>query len=206
MRETMPDRRDGRCSFRAVIFDLDGTITKPYLSFNDIREEMGDVDGPILEAMDRMTPKERSRCESILLRHERAAAEASELNHGAAELLDELRDRNLSVALLTRNSRRSVETVLQRHRLENAFDAIRSREEGEIKPSPEPVISLCQMMGVAPARTLVVGDYAYDILSGQRAGARTALIHHGEPPDFADQADWVIDRLDLVLDILEGKP
>ena len=36
---------------RAVIFDLDGTITQPYLDFDGIREEMGleKNGGPILE-------------------------------------------------------------------------------------------------------------------------------------------------------------
>jgi phosphoglycolate phosphatase-like HAD superfamily hydrolase len=40
----------------AVIFDLDGTITRPYLDFNQIRAEIGNVRGPLLEAMDKMTP------------------------------------------------------------------------------------------------------------------------------------------------------
>ena len=41
---------------KAVIFDLDGTITKPYLDFDKIRQEMGlaaDA-GPLLEIMEKM--------------------------------------------------------------------------------------------------------------------------------------------------------
>ena len=34
-----------------VIFDLDGTITEPYLDFDTIRAKVG-VEGPILEAME----------------------------------------------------------------------------------------------------------------------------------------------------------
>ena len=43
---------------RAVVFDLDGTITEPYFDFDAIREEIGlEKNGePILEAMEKMTP------------------------------------------------------------------------------------------------------------------------------------------------------
>ena len=36
----------------AAIFDLDGTLTRPVLDFNAIRREIGDVEGPLLEAME----------------------------------------------------------------------------------------------------------------------------------------------------------
>ena len=42
----------------AVIFDLDGTITKPYLDFDAVRAEIG-VEGPVLEAMAGMDPASR---------------------------------------------------------------------------------------------------------------------------------------------------
>ena len=48
-------------SIKAVIFDLDGTITRPFFDFDAIREEMG-LDrnaGPVLEAMEKMTPQQR---------------------------------------------------------------------------------------------------------------------------------------------------
>ena len=56
-------------SIKAVIFDLDGTITKPYFDFDAIREEMGldKNSGPVLEAMEKMTPSERLNARKILL-------------------------------------------------------------------------------------------------------------------------------------------
>ena len=43
---------------RTVIFDLDGTITEPFLDFDAIRSDMGMApdDGPILELMEQMDP------------------------------------------------------------------------------------------------------------------------------------------------------
>ena len=53
---------------KAVIFDLDGTITQPFLDFNAIRNKMGltEDDGPVLEAMEKMTSCQRRRAEEIL--------------------------------------------------------------------------------------------------------------------------------------------
>ena len=66
-----------------AIFDMDGTLTKPQLDFDRIRQEIG-LDGvPILEAMEAMSPEERARTEAILHRHEAEAAATSELQLGA---------------------------------------------------------------------------------------------------------------------------
>ena len=48
-------------SFKAVIFDLDGTITQPYFDFDAIRQEIGLArdSGPLLESMEKMTPQQR---------------------------------------------------------------------------------------------------------------------------------------------------
>ena len=55
---------------RAVIFDLDGTLTQPLLDFDLIRAEIGLGPGPILEQLSALTQAERDRAETILRRHE----------------------------------------------------------------------------------------------------------------------------------------
>jgi len=181
---------------RAVIFDLDGTITEPYLDFDKIRREIGmppDA-GPILEAMERMPPDDRRRAEDVLRRHEAEAAEASVLNDGAREVLQWLDEKGIRTAVLTRNSRVSVERVLTRHGLR--FDAVRTREDGAIKPSPEPVRALCRELGVDPSETWVVGDYLFDVQSGRQAGAKTVLLWpKPERPVWHTQADHVVRHL-----------
>ena len=187
---------------RAVIFDMDGTLTKPCLDFDAIRAEMGMPPEPILEAMARMSAEERARADAILVRHEAEAAANSELNDGAAETIRALAGHGMRMALLTRNSRVSVAKVLSVHGL--PFDHVYTREDGPLKPSPEPVATLCRALAVPPAETLVVGDYLFDILAGKAAGAPTALIIHDKPaPDYANQADHVIRRLGEVLSICE---
>jgi len=185
----------------AVIFDLDGTLTKPYLDFDAIRREIGIASGTILEAVAAMPPTERPRAEAILQRHEWDAAHNATLHDGAAETVAACRAGGHSVAVLTRNARAVVDFVLRRFGL--VFDAIRTREDGAIKPSAEPVLSICEQLKADPSQSWMVGDYLFDILSGQAAGARTVLmIGDGERPEYADKADFVIRRLPELLPIV----
>lgn len=185
----MPTRR------HAVIFDMDGTLTRQNLDFDRIRREIGLGQGPVLEAIARMVPAEASRATAILERHEAVAAAACELQEGAAEVIEVLRSRGFALALMTRNSRRSVDVFLDRHGL--AFDLVRTREDGPMKPSPEPIFRICSRLGVAPAHAWVVGDFHYDVVCGARAGAKTVLfVEPGrERPEYAGEADYVIGSL-----------
>jgi HAD superfamily hydrolase (TIGR01509 family) len=189
---------------RAVIFDLDGTITQPYFDFDAIREEIGlsKDGGPVLEAMEKMTPAERGHAERILHRHEDRALAASQLNPGARHTLDALRQRGIRVAVLTRNRKRNAEGIARKHGLQ--FDGVVGREDGPVKPDAFGVRYLCQRFQVSTAETLVVGDYLYDLLCARAAGAIGVLIaNHPRADEFAAHANHRIERLGQILAIVE---
>lgn len=187
----------------AILFDLDGTLTKPCLDFDRIRAEIGIASGPILEALATMDGRSRQRAESILLRHEAEAAAHAVPQDRAAEIVATLRSRGHPVGILTRNARSTVNAVLAKFGI--TVDGVRAREDGAIKPSPEPVLSLCADFAVAPHRSWVVGDFHFDILSGMAAGARTVLmIGDDEEPRYSREADHVIRRLSELLAIVDS--
>jgi HAD superfamily hydrolase (TIGR01509 family) len=160
---------------RAVIFDMDGTLTEPELDFDAIRAEIGMPDGvPILEHLTAVGEAERARAESIMVRHEREAIARATLADGCADLLGHLRGMEIPMAILTRNVREVVETFARMFAFE--FHAVYTREDGPPKPSPHGARLLCQAMGVDPAATLAVGDYKYDVIAGRDAGCRTVLV------------------------------
>ena len=189
---------------RAVIFDMDGTLTRPSLDFDAVRREIGlPAHGrtPILEAMAQMTPEARTAAEAIVCRHEELAARSSELYDGAAEVLAAIRACGIPVAVHTRNSRLSLETVFARHGLE--VDWAHAREDGPIKPAPDSVLTICARFGVSPGDAWVVGDYLFDIQAGEAAGATTVLMIGDAPaPEYAGQADHVIRCLRELLALL----
>lgn len=191
---------------RAVVFDLDGTITEPYFDFDAIREEIGlpRNGGPILEAMDHMTAQERQRAERILHDHEDRALAASRLNPGARETLVALQSRGIRIGVLTRNRKQNAQAIADKHSL--PFDAVVGREDGPVKPDAFGVRHLCRQFNVRPAETLLVGDYLFDLQCARAAGAIPVLItNHPQASQFAAEADFRITELNEILDIIDQK-
>ena len=188
---------------KAIIFDLDGTVTRPILDFDQIRAEIGDIEGPILEAMEQMSPGEQQRTHQILARHEHIAAENSQLNPGVHELFAWLRQRGMSIGLVTRNQRRSVERICELHNL--SFDSVITRQDGPAKPDPAPVQLACAGMGVEASESVMVGDYLFDLVSGRRAGAVSVLLTTSENHrDYKHEADYVIDSLNELPAVIDN--
>ena len=192
----------------AVIFDLDGTITKPYLDFNQIRVEIGNIQGPLLEAMEKMTPEDRLRAEEILHRHELDAAENSQLNPHVPQLLRLLHDQKRLLGIVTRNRLDSVQRVCRIHNL--MFDGISTRDDGPAKPDPFAVLHVCEQINVPPHKSLVVGDYLFDLQSARRAGAKSVLYRSQQHSrGHEHEADFVIDNLNELPNLiaaLENNP
>jgi HAD superfamily hydrolase (TIGR01509 family) len=181
--------------FEGVIFDMDGTLIESPLDFRAIRNELGvPAHAGILESINAMPPTERSRSHEILLRRELAAAVEADLIQDAAETVDAVRLAGLKTALLTRNARQVVRLILEQFSALR-FDLVWSREDGPVKPQPDGVLGTCRKLGIAPKRTVCVGDFRYDIEAANAAGAVSVLLAPGELPAFAGEADHVISRL-----------
>lgn len=184
-----------------VIFDMDGTLTVSNLDFDAIRNEAGLPEGqPILEYLQSAPEAERQRVNRVLLRHEDRAIRSCTLRPGAAAVLDALRQAGLKLALLTRNSRRSVDVLLERFPLR--FDCCVTREDAPPKPSPEPIREIARRLGVKPRQVLVVGDYVFDVQAGRAAGARTAFLRTGNYRRLEPEPDAFLTELGELLNYL----
>ena len=192
---------------QGVIFDLDGTLVDSRLDFDAMRGEMGLPAGsPILEALDQMpTGPEKSRCLEVLETHELRGAEQADLIPGVSELLEFLSSHGLHQGLLTRNSLKSTEIVLDRHNL--SLSPVLTREHVAAKPEPEGLLRICSHWQLAVDEVVFFGDYLFDIQAGQNAGIRTVLFAPGAIPAYGDQADHVLrhyrDAVELVAQLLD---
>ncbi len=191
---------------KAVIFDLDGTITQPYFDFDAIREEMGLArdSGPILELMEKMPAQQRQDVEKILHYHEQKAVRESKLNANAKQTLSALRAAGIRIGVLTRNKRSNALAIARKHNLK--FDTVIGREDGPVKPDAFGVLQICERFGVEPGETLLVGDYLFDLLCAKAAGAVAVLLaNHNQADEFAEHADFCIDDISRILEIIDGK-
>lgn len=178
------------------IFDLDGTLVDSGLDFDQMRREMGLPAGmPILEGIARLGEAEAERCRRILHEHEWAGYERATLLPGVAELLAWLRERELRVGVVTRNSRDVSLATLAR--LEVTCDPLMTRDDGPIKPDPWAVAHICRQWDVPAQRVVMVGDFRFDVEAGRAAGTRTVLLAGVDPAAYPNEegADKVLSSL-----------
>ena len=193
-------------SIKAVIFDLDGTITQPYFDFDAIREEIGLAkdSGPVLESMEKMTAQQRQDAEKILYYHEQKAVTESKLNANAKQTLSAIRAAGIHIGVLTRNKRSNALAIARKHKLK--FDAVIGREDGPVKPDAFGVLQLSRQFGVKPEETLLVGDYLFDLLCAKAAGAvAVLLVNHEQAEEFTEHADFCIEDISRILEIIDSK-
>ncbi|RKY58697.1 MAG: HAD family hydrolase [Candidatus Latescibacterota bacterium] len=160
---------------RAVLLDMDGTLTEPYIDWKGLRDEIGVPEGiPILEYINGLPEGRREEALRALEAREEDAARNAPPTEGAGELLKRLRSMGIRTALVTNSSRRCVEAVLERLGL--SFDAVLSRDDGRIKPAPDLVKKAVVALGVRPEDALMVGDGIYDLEAARAAGVKFLLL------------------------------
>ena len=68
------------------------------------------------------------------------------------------------------------------------------------------VLEICRQLAVQPAETLLVGDYLFDLLCAKAAGACAVLLkNHEKAGEFAPHADFIIEKIEEILQIIEDK-
>jgi phosphoglycolate phosphatase len=186
-----------REDLRALIFDFDGTLIASDIDFALMRwrvlehlrnwglELPGEVNQLVLETIARAeqqlaarsegVAQYRREAEEILWEVERPACERAAPFPGVPEALRRAEQAGLRLAIITRNSRRGVQTVLSRHPLPVSVIITRD-DEAQVKPHPQHVLTALQHLGVPPSQALMVGDHPTDIQGGQAAGTRTGGV------------------------------
>lgn len=108
------------------------------------------------------------------------------LFQGVLPLLQSLRERGHVLAVATGKSRRGLDEALQSVELYGRFDGSRTADETQGKPHPLMLEELMAEFGVAPQRTLMVGDTTHDLQMALNAGCASVGVSYGahEPQAF----------------------
>ena len=191
-------------TIKAVLFDFDGTLTRPgSLDFRRLREELATPAGAfILEYIQGLPLQRRRRALRILDRFEMEGAARSRPNAGAEDLIRKLQAIGLPLAIVSRNSRAAVLRALENFPSVGAadFEVIISRDDDVLpKPHPDGIRLAAGKMGVDAGETLVVGDFHFDINAGLRAGSPTVFLTNGRiDPPVVPVPDYVVENLSQV--------
>jgi HAD superfamily hydrolase (TIGR01549 family) len=161
-------------SIQGVIFDLDGTLVDSRLDFPAMRREIGlPPNTPVLEGALALTGERASRAWSIIERHERQGADTATVVPGIHDVLDELHQRDIRVAVVTRNGRTFAQTTLDR--LQLPIDLMLTRDDAPPKPSPAALLKILDSWQMPARRAAMIGDFRFDLEAGRAAGTRTVL-------------------------------
>jgi len=191
-------------SIKGIIFDMDGTITAPYFDFAKIKAAACIGERDLLDYLHEVDGAEYERIHNLMMEFEHDGMQNAKLNEGARDVLDYLTQKQIPTALLTRNSRRSVDGICEKLRL--TFNITITREDAPYKPSPEPVWEIAQRWNAVPSDLLMVGDYKWDLMSAKNAGTPCAVLVNGSGvPEWAKDADLIFKQLVELIDHLESK-
>jgi phosphoglycolate phosphatase len=127
------------------------------------------------------------------------------LFEGTLAMLKALKERNHWLSVATGKSRRGLDAALDTVDLRHLFDGSRTADETISKPHPQMLLELMSEFGVAPERTLMIGDTTHDLQMAKSAGAACIGVSYGahEPTAFGafsplhvahsvpDLADWL---------------
>ena len=99
---------------------------------------------------------------------------------GVYEGLQALKSMGLRMACLTNKPLSFAKPLLAAKGLDGFFDCVFGGDSfARKKPDPMPLIETCKALGIAPARTLMVGDSSNDAQAAHAAGCPVVLMTYG---------------------------
>ena len=220
---------------KAVLFDLDGTLTILSLPLDAMRRDTKEyfksqgAPADLFDAADGIsssTVKAREyfhskgisasewnrmerEVDKTLSGHEGWAATDAELIDGSIEVVRELKKLGLKTAILTNNGRTAVDLILKQLPLEEIFDVIQTRNESPSpKPYPDGLNQLVAQIDVQPNEVVYIGDARIDGAAATRAGIEFWGVTTGETPRddlIKAGASQVFDSLRQIVDIVKSR-
>lgn len=133
--------------------------------------------------------------------------DSSYLYPGVQQTLKYLNENHIKVSLLTTKVQDQAEKIIDHFNLRPSFNYLMGRRDGLThKPSPEPLIFICNELKIKTSETLMVGDTELDIQCGISAGAKTCGALYGyrtEEQLENEKPDFLISGLEELINILE---
>lgn len=199
--------------FRAVLFDLDGTLVDTAPDFLAVLacqcREQG-LAPPSRQAVLRTVSAgaralvtlafglregeegfSQHHRQLLALYGEQIRRSEAVLYPDMAGLLQELEARNIAWGVVTNKPLTYAADLMQGLDLDKRCAALICPEHvSETKPHPEPLLLACRRLGCSPGAAIYVGDHPRDIEAGRRAGMHTAAAAWGYLPASPPIGDW----------------
>jgi len=194
----MTDSPDRPRRFDLVVFDWDGTLfDSTALIVHSIQAACRDLGLPVpgderaswviglslhgamAHAVPDITQEQIPRMVERYRFHYLARQHDLTLFPGVLDMLHALKKRHHWLAVATGKSRAGLDESLREVELKGLFDATRTADETRSKPDPQMLVELMREFGVAPDRTLMIGDTTHDLQLAANAGTASVAVAYG---------------------------
>lgn len=183
--------------FRAVIFDLDGTLVDAYAavaeSFNHALRQLGfpGVDFDTVKRnvgwgervlVSRFVPEHKiDDLLEIYRAHHRSALPAGvKFLPGAQETLTELRHRGMFLAIASNRPSPFTRVILECLEVNELFDLVVCGDQVERpKPAGDMLVKILEAFSLGAEEAVYVGDMVVDVETGRAAGVKTVAVLTG---------------------------
>ena len=218
-----------RLNLQGIVFDFDGTLAKLNIDFSLMRQGVMDLlssykvplqqhawkDLFVLEMITAggdLISQYRPGKEAEFMASAQAgitgieieAAQKGSLFDGTKGLLQTLKRKTIKTGVITRNCLSAVQVLFPD--IHQYTHAVITREQvPNVKPHPEHLLMMLDMLGVAAAHAAMVGDHPMDIKIGKDVGVYTIGVLSGYSRREALEqagADLVLDAATDILAIL----
>lgn len=173
-----------------IIFDLDGTLFEADYNWDEIRRKLGVKGRLILEHFKTLPKEEKIEKEKRLEEIEGEVTKRGRLRPGVIELLSYLKSQKISLALVTNNTRKNADYIVEKYSL--PFDVIVTREDGVYKPQKESISLVLEKMGLPKEKVASIGDNEYDIMAASEAGIPYIFIVNEDRERFRKYKNVVL--------------
>lgn len=188
------DNQSVKKSYRGIIFDMDGTLTRTnqliFDTFNYITEkyinrtltpdEITAMFGPPEDSAIQQLVNEsvfKTAMEDFYNYYRHYHNEKAELYDGIKEILNQLHAANIVLGLFTGKGRTSTEITLEKFELQKYFSVVvTGHDVTQHKPSGEGIKRALQQMHVASEDALMIGDSIADVYASREAGIDIAAV------------------------------
>ena len=162
--------------YDAVVYDLDGTLTRLRVDWETVRDEVAaklqargmTVEDKTLWELFELPDEEplRQVVTGTIAEHEREGARQSQRLPLAGEL-----PQTVPVGVCSLNAEAACRIALELHGLDAHVDAIVGRDTVDrYKPDPAPLLYTFDQLGERPEKSLFIGDSRRDAVTADRAG------------------------------------
>lgn len=213
--------------YKAVIFDLDGTLLntiddlaiacnyaleKCNLPTHDVEKYKQFVGNGRYKLIERIIPEEK-RSEELFNKvlklyddyYEAHMMDETKPYNGIINLLDNLKDKNIKIAVVS-NKPNEFTVGMVKHYFGERFDIIFGHREGyKTKPNPDTVLEVMKELNVKENECIYIGDSNVDMKTAQNANLKSIGVSwgfRGRKELEEAGADFVVDNVSEIEEII----